>query len=165
MCEKYAKCQKYLLPRDVYNSTIGNLNLAPRPILSKDLDSYSQVDLTDMQSYTDSQYKWHLTNFSIHPLRSKRTAEGSLSAARYICFVCWTLHSLHVLIANTDIKDITAAWLSDNSTHDWSLVQNQTNTAYNAGIKCSPYSALSGSEPKKICHKILLTVCRLEKSF
>ena len=54
--------------------------------------------------------------------------------------------------ANGDIKDMLAAWLSDNNTQDWSLglrfVANQKNAAYHAGIKSTPYAALFGSEPK-----------------
>ena len=54
--------------------------------------------------------------------------------------------------ANADIKDIFAAWLSDNNTQDWSLglrlFQNQKNSAYHAGIKCTPYSAMFGCEAK-----------------
>ena len=54
--------------------------------------------------------------------------------------------------ANSDIKDMLAAWLSDNNTQDWSLglrfVANQKNSAYHSGIKSTPYAALFGSEPK-----------------
>ena len=54
--------------------------------------------------------------------------------------------------ANSDIKDMLCAWLSDNRTQDWAIglkfVQNQKNSAYHCGIKCTPYSALFGCEPK-----------------
>ena len=53
-----------------------------KPILSKDFGSRSQVDLIDMQSSPQSNYKWimvyqcHLTKFCIlRPLTSRRAAE------------------------------------------------------------------------------------------
>ena len=53
-----------------------------RPILSQDFSSWCQVDLIDMQSSTQGQYRWimvyqcHLTKFCIlRPLTSKRAAE------------------------------------------------------------------------------------------
>jgi hypothetical protein len=53
-----------------------------RPILTKDYGSRGQVDLVDMQSMPNGQYKWimvyqdHLTKFCVlRPLTSKRAAE------------------------------------------------------------------------------------------
>ncbi|XP_041369644.1 KRAB-A domain-containing protein 2-like [Gigantopelta aegis] len=53
-----------------------------RPIISKDFNSRAQVDLIDMQSTSQGQFKWimvyqdHLTKFCVlRPLTSKRAAE------------------------------------------------------------------------------------------
>ena len=47
---------------------------------------------------------------------------------------------------------MVATLLSYNNTQDWSLglrfVQNQKNSAYQAGLKCTPYSAMFGCGPK-----------------
>ena len=54
--------------------------------------------------------------------------------------------------ANGDSKDMLVAWLSDNNSKDWTtgikFVQFQNNSAYHSGIKCSPYSAMFGSEAR-----------------
>ncbi|KAI6652926.1 KRAB-A domain-containing protein 2-like [Oopsacas minuta] len=54
--------------------------------------------------------------------------------------------------ANSDIKDMLVAWMSENNTQDWNIgikfVQFQKNTPYHAGIKCSPYSALFGCDAR-----------------
>ena len=166
-----------------------------KPILSKDFGSRSQVDLIDMQSSPQAQFKWimvyqcHLTKFVIlRPLTSKRAAEvafqlldifllfgapailqsdnGSEFTAQVITELkdLWPqLIMVHgkprhpqsqgsVERANADIKDILAAWMTDNNTQDWSLglrfVQNMKNSSYHSGIKCTPYSAMFGTEPK-----------------
>ncbi|XP_041369797.1 KRAB-A domain-containing protein 2-like [Gigantopelta aegis] len=53
-----------------------------KPIISKDFNSRAQVDLIDMQSMSQGQFKWimvyqdHLTKFCVlRPLTSKRAAE------------------------------------------------------------------------------------------
>ena len=52
--------------------------------------------------------------------------------------------------ANSDIKDMLIAWMSENDTRDRSVgikfVQFRKNSSYSAGIKQSPYSALFGME-------------------
>ena len=52
--------------------------------------------------------------------------------------------------ANGDIKDTLVAWLSDNNSKDWTTgikcIQFHVNSAHHAGIKCSLYSAMFGSE-------------------
>ena len=55
--------------------------------------------------------------------------------------------------ASVNIKDMVATLLSYNSTQDCPAlglrsVQNQKNSAYQAGIKCTPYSAIFGCGPK-----------------
>ena len=54
--------------------------------------------------------------------------------------------------ANGDIKDMLVAWLSDNNSIYWTsrikFVQFHKNSAHHAGIKCSPYSAIFGSEAR-----------------
>ncbi|XP_068211731.1 KRAB-A domain-containing protein 2-like [Palaemon carinicauda] len=54
--------------------------------------------------------------------------------------------------ANSNIKDMLTAWLSDNNTRDSSLgirlVQNQKNSSYHSRIKSTPYSTLLGENPK-----------------
>ena len=49
-----------------------------------------------------------------------------------------------VYLANPDCKDTLAAWQQqDPGLVSWiSFCGNQTNSAYNAGTKCSPYSTL-----------------------
>ena len=52
--------------------------------------------------------------------------------------------------ANSDLKDMLIAWMSENETRDWTVgikfVQFRKNSSYSAGIKQSPYSALFGME-------------------
>ena len=54
--------------------------------------------------------------------------------------------------ANSDIKDILVAWMSDNNTQDWTVglkfVQQQKNSAHPAGINRTPYNAMFGEDPK-----------------
>ena len=54
--------------------------------------------------------------------------------------------------ANADVNDMLVAWLSYSNTQDWSLglrlIQNQKNSAYHAGIKCTLYSTMFGCSPK-----------------
>jgi len=54
--------------------------------------------------------------------------------------------------ANSDIKDILGAWISDNNTNYWTVglkyTQQQKNCAHHAGIHQSPYKALFGENPK-----------------
>ena len=54
--------------------------------------------------------------------------------------------------ANGDIKDMLVAWMADNESQDWSIeikfVQFRKNYAYHSCIKCSPYSAMFGSEAR-----------------
>jgi hypothetical protein len=54
--------------------------------------------------------------------------------------------------ANSDIKDILVAWMTDNNTQDWTVglkfVQQQKNSAHHAGIKQTPYKAMFGEDPK-----------------
>lgn len=54
--------------------------------------------------------------------------------------------------ANGDIKDILIAWMADNISADWSMgikfVQFAKNSAYHAGIKRSPYSAMFGTSAR-----------------
>ena len=62
-----------------------------------------------------------------------------------------SVSEIRVERANVDINDMLVAWLSYNNTQDWSLglrlIQNQKNSAYHAGIKCTLYSAM-GCIPK-----------------
>ena len=52
--------------------------------------------------------------------------------------------------ANFDIKDMLIAWLGDNDSANWTLglkfVQFQKNYSFHSGIRCSPFSALFGSD-------------------
>ena len=54
--------------------------------------------------------------------------------------------------ANGDMKDMLAAWMTDNNTQDWSMglcfVHNMNNSAYHSGIKSTPYAAMFGTSPK-----------------
>ena len=54
--------------------------------------------------------------------------------------------------ANSDIKDMLVAWMSDNKTQDWTVglkfVQQQKNCAHHAGINRTPYEAMFGENPK-----------------
>ncbi|XP_037801957.1 KRAB-A domain-containing protein 2-like [Penaeus monodon] len=54
--------------------------------------------------------------------------------------------------ANGDIKDTLLTWLADSNSQDWSVgikfVQFQKNAAHHSGIKCFPYSAMSGCEAR-----------------
>ena len=58
--------------------------------------------------------------------------------------------------ANSNIKDMLAAWLGDYNTDDWTVgikfVQFQKNAAYHAGNKRSPYEAMFGSSVKTWAH-------------
>ncbi|KAK7102356.1 hypothetical protein V1264_020587 [Littorina saxatilis] len=54
--------------------------------------------------------------------------------------------------ANSDIKDMLIAWMTDNKTTGWSLglrfVQFAKNRSHSAGIGRSPYLAMFGVEPR-----------------
>ena len=54
--------------------------------------------------------------------------------------------------ANSDIKDILVAWMSDNNTQDWRVafkfVQQQKNCTHHAGIHRTPYKAMFGEDTK-----------------
>ena len=54
--------------------------------------------------------------------------------------------------ANSDIKDILVAWMSDNNSQDWTVglkfVQQKKNSAHHAGINRTPYKAMFGEDPK-----------------
>ncbi|KAK7095605.1 hypothetical protein V1264_004994 [Littorina saxatilis] len=54
--------------------------------------------------------------------------------------------------ANSDIKDMLIAWMTDNQTTGWSLglrfVQFAKNRSHSAGIGRSPYLAMFGVEPR-----------------
>ena len=54
--------------------------------------------------------------------------------------------------ANGDIKDMMVTWLSDNNSKDWTtgikFVEFHKNSVHHTGIKCSPYSAMFGSEAR-----------------
>ncbi|XP_068206695.1 uncharacterized protein [Palaemon carinicauda] len=81
--------------------------------------------------------------------------------------------------ANSDIKDMLAAWLSDNNTRDWSLglrfVQNQKNSSYHLGIMTqfhtsppplspSPHIASRQQEISKNCKRARETqLCQAER--
>ena len=88
---------KQLVPRTAVNAfvkacavceakaTIGKKGLIVRPITSKDFNSRGQVDLIDLQSASDGNFKWlmnyqdHATKFVfLRPLQSKRAAEVAM---------------------------------------------------------------------------------------
>jgi hypothetical protein len=166
-----------------------------RPILSKEFNSRCQVDLIDMQSSPQGQFKWimvyqcHLTKFIIlRPLTSKRAGEVAFqlldifllfgapvilqsdNGTEFTAQVITELKQLwpqlvmvhgkprhpqsqgSVERANSDIKDILVAWMSDNNTQDWSIglkfVQQQKNGAHHAGINRTPFKAMFGEDPK-----------------
>ncbi|XP_070182237.1 KRAB-A domain-containing protein 2-like [Littorina saxatilis] len=54
--------------------------------------------------------------------------------------------------ANSDIKDMLVAWMSENKTTNWTagikFVQFRKNTSHHAGIGRSPFKALFGTEAK-----------------
>ena len=50
--------------------------------------------------------------------------------------------------ANGDIKDMLAAWMTDNNTLDWSMGLRFVQNTYHSGIKRTPYAAMFGTEPK-----------------
>ena len=184
----------YSSPTVLYVERRGNV---PRlqVLLSSEFNSRGQVDLVDMQSSPQGQFKWimvyqcHLTKFVIlRPLSSKRAVEvafqlldifllfgapailqsdnGSEFTAQVITELkeLWPqLIMVHgkprhpqsqgsVERANSDIKDILVAWMSDNNTQDWTVglkfVQQQKNCAHHAGINRTPYKAMFGEDPK-----------------
>ena len=68
--------------------------------------------------------------------------------------------------ANGDMNNMLVAWLSDNNSKDWTtgikFVQFHKNSAHHAGIKCSPYSAMFGSEARigltSSSHELMSTI-------
>ena len=50
--------------------------------------------------------------------------------------------------ANSDIKDILVAWMTDNNTNDWTVGLKFTQQQNHAGINQTPYKALFGENPK-----------------
>ncbi|XP_068792011.1 probable G-protein coupled receptor 141 isoform X1 [Struthio camelus] len=53
---------------------------------------------------------------------------------------------------NSNIKDMLMEWMVDNNSWDWTMgirfVQFTKNSAYHSGIKCTPYAALFGTDPR-----------------
>ncbi|XP_068247924.1 KRAB-A domain-containing protein 2-like [Palaemon carinicauda] len=112
-------------------------------------------------------YQCHLTTFVIlRHLTSKRAAEvafqlldifslisgsrdeGSLATSRAWQASREAQSEGSVERANSDIEDMLASWVSDN-TRDWPLrlrfVQNLKNSLYYSGIKSTPYGLTSTS--------------------
>lgn len=63
---------------------ISSKGLVTKPIISRSMNSRCQVDLIDMQSRPDGEYKWildyqdHLTKYTcLHPLKTKKAKEVS----------------------------------------------------------------------------------------
>ena len=89
-------------------------------------------------------------------LQSDNGPEFIAAVVKELMEVCTELGTVHgkprhpesqgsVERANSDIKDMLIAWMSENDTRDWSVgitfVQFRKYSSYSAGIKQSPYSA------------------------
>ncbi|XP_043485342.1 KRAB-A domain-containing protein 2-like [Leptopilina heterotoma] len=137
-----------------------------KPILHKEMNSRCQVDLIDLQSQADNNYKFvmvyqdHLTKFVIlRPLSSKRAAEIITELASL-----WPeLKIVHgkprhsqsqgsVERANQDIENMLAVWMKDNKTTKWAeglkFIQFMKNRSLHSGTKQAPYKAMFGTDPK-----------------
>ncbi|CAC5393701.1 unnamed protein product [Mytilus coruscus] len=142
--------------------------LVVKPIISADFNCRGQVDLVDLQSVPDNEFKWimhyqdHLTKFSVlRALKFKRAAEVAYHLLDI--FLLLELVIVHgrlrhpqsqgsVERANADIKEMLISWMNDNDTQQWSeglrFVQFQKNRSYHRAIDQSPYHTLFGSDPK-----------------
>lgn len=97
----YQLKSKYNIPRsavEIFVSLCKECNLKKsqnrkgmvvRPILSKDFNTRGQVDLIDLQSSADGEYKWllnyqdHATKYlHLRPLRTKRAAEVAIELVK-----------------------------------------------------------------------------------
>ncbi|XP_025264624.1 KRAB-A domain-containing protein 2-like [Camponotus floridanus] len=138
-------------------------------ILSDYMNSRCQVDLIDMQSEPDKDYRFimnyqdHLTKFTIlRPLKTKTAEEVAYQLIDIFCLFgapC-ILQSDNgrefsqgsVERSNQDIRDILVAWMADNNTEKWSeglrFIQSKKNRALHSVIKTSPYEAMFGSAQK-----------------
>ncbi|XP_025267611.1 KRAB-A domain-containing protein 2-like [Camponotus floridanus] len=138
-------------------------------ILSDYMNSRCQVDLIDMQSEPDKDYRFimnyqdHLTKFTIlRPLKTKTAEEVAYQLIDIFCLFgapC-ILQSDNgrefsqgsVERSNQDIRDMLVAWMADNNTEKWSeglrFIQSKKNQALHSVIKTSPYEAMFGSAQK-----------------
>lgn len=80
-----------------------------RPILTKDYGSRGQVDLIDMQSMVQGEYKWimvyqdHLTKYCVlRPLTSKRAAEVAYQLMIFFC--CLVLRKFYKVITVLSLR-------------------------------------------------------------
>nr|XP_022900153.1 KRAB-A domain-containing protein 2-like [Onthophagus taurus] len=129
------------------------------------MNSRCQVDLIDMQSQADCEYKFimvyqdHLTKFVVlRSLKTKRATE----VAHHLLDIFLTFGAPCILHSDNgrefvnsvlkDVENMLASWMRDNKTTNWSnglrFVQFMKNRAFHSGIKQSPYRAIFGSEPK-----------------
>ena len=93
-----------------------NKGVVVRPILSKDFNSRDQVDLMDMQSMPDGQYRFimnyhdHLTKFCIvDSLKSKRAAEVAYKLLTNVFLIFGAPH----ILQSDNGREFTAAIISE----------------------------------------------------
>ncbi|CAF1344837.1 unnamed protein product [Adineta steineri] len=121
--------------------------LVIRPIISNDFNSRGQVDLIDMQSSPDGEFKFilnyqdHFTKFSIlRPLKSKTAAEVAFNLSD----IFTTFGAPAILQSRT--------WIHKNNSTKWAeglrFVQYQKNACFHRILNNSPYAVLFGNESK-----------------
>ncbi|XP_025261981.1 KRAB-A domain-containing protein 2-like [Camponotus floridanus] len=96
-------------------------------ILSDYMNSRCQVDLIDMQSESDKDYRFimnyqdHLTKFTIlRPLKTKTAEEVAYQFIDIFCLFGCPHSQGSVERSNQDIRDMLVAWMADNNTEKWS---------------------------------------------
>ncbi|XP_050312883.1 KRAB-A domain-containing protein 2-like [Anthonomus grandis grandis] len=141
--------------------------LVVKPMVFSEMNSRCQVDLIDMQSHPDREYKFimvyqdHLTKFvQIRPLTSKRAEEVAKSLVDIFCI----FGAPSILqsdngweFANHVIEELCTIWsglkiVHGKPRHSQSqglrFVQLMKNRAYHDGIKQAPYTAMFGHDIK-----------------
>ncbi|KAL4107766.1 hypothetical protein QTP88_018058 [Uroleucon formosanum] len=132
---------------------VSKKGIVIKPIISLELNSRCQVDLVDMQTCKDGEFKFiinyqdHLTKFIselcsmwngvkiVHGKPRHSQTQGSIERV------------------NQDFQNILKAMMEDNDTTKWSealpFVQFAKNTTYHQGIKQTPYEAMFGTKAQR----------------
>ncbi|XP_068237121.1 KRAB-A domain-containing protein 2-like [Palaemon carinicauda] len=128
------------------------------------MNSRAQVDLIDMQSQPDGNYRFifnyqdHLTKMICLRALQTKTAKEVIKEVLAMWAECKLVHGKprysqsqgSVERANRDVEAILACWMKDNNTTQWSnglrFVQWQKNTRFHSGIGRTPYEAMYGEK-------------------
>ncbi|XP_025410739.1 KRAB-A domain-containing protein 2-like [Sipha flava] len=155
---------------------LGKKGLVSKTTLHTEFNSRCQIDLIDMQSQPDAQFRFilnyqdHLTKFIFFLIFGAPVLLHSDNGKEFVNNVILELTALwpelkivhgkprhsqsqgSIERANQDIKRMLASWMTDNKSTNWSIglkfVQFMKNRAHHAGINMTPYKAMFGVDPR-----------------